>query len=95
MVKLNYDSRALEDLNLIYHYLKRNSPNYAKTIITKIKERIRTLKDFPKMGRIVPEIEKTEFRELIEQGYRIVYQLNGTIIILTIFHSRERFPLDL
>ena len=28
------------------------------------------------MGRIVSEIEKPEFRELIEQNYRIVYHTN-------------------
>ena len=63
MVTINYDPRALEDLKLIYDFLNRNSPSYARSTIKKIKDRVKILKKFPKIGRMVPEIERPEYRE--------------------------------
>ena len=40
------------------------------------------------MGRIVPEYNKDEIREIIFQNYRIIYHYDTQqIIILTIFHA--------
>jgi plasmid stabilization system protein ParE len=48
------------------------------------------LADNQKSGRSVPEIGNPDIRELIYQGYRIVYRLNGDRIeILTVFEGHR------
>ncbi len=46
------------------------------------------------MGRMVPELESETFRELIVEGYRIVYLVVGKreaaeVDVLAIAHSRQ------
>jgi toxin ParE1/3/4 len=45
---------------------------------------------FPTSGRIVPEIDRSDIREVILENYRIVYQSSETTItILTVFESHR------
>jgi len=57
--------------------------------VIKIKSRTHILKSHPQAGRVVPEIESEEIRELIEGSYRIIYKVvsNSQVDILTIHHS--------
>jgi toxin ParE1/3/4 len=46
------------------------------------------LKDFPEIGRHVPEAEREDIRELIFQGYRIIYRVGQQRVdILTTLHG--------
>jgi len=52
----------------------------------------------PEIGRIVPELEKKEIRELIEGNYRIIYRIKtkDLVEIVTIHHtSRDIYTRDL
>jgi len=57
--------------------------------VTKIHFRVSSLKSQPQLGRIVPEFEESNIRELISGNYRIVYEIidNKKIDILRIYHS--------
>lgn len=51
-------------------------------------EAVDRLVDFPKSGRIVPELSNSAVREVILGNYRIVYRLAGqSVHVLTIFHG--------
>ena len=42
-----------------------------------------SLQEYPKSGRTVPELERqgiTKYRELIQEYYRIVYEISGNKI---------------
>lgn len=53
------------------------------------KNQARILKTQVRSGKIVPEINKENIRELIEGNYRIIYKIvqDNRIDILTIHHS--------
>ena len=89
MVQINWTFQAKDDLKAIAEYIKLDSARYAKLQIIKIKIQTQILKSFPQTGRIVPEIESEEIRELIEGSYRIIYKVisETRIDILTIHHS--------
>ncbi|MFM6975338.1 MAG: type II toxin-antitoxin system RelE/ParE family toxin [Sphingobacteriaceae bacterium] len=89
MVKLIWTNQAIYDLNTIGDYIAESLANYALITVQKLFEKPTILKTFPIAGRIVPEKNQTDLRELIEGNYRIIYQLssNDTIHILTIYHS--------
>jgi len=88
MVSLSWSETSKNDLKNIYDYISRDSEFYAKTFVQKIQEEVNTLKTHKKLGRIIPEYNLEELRELIFQNYRIIYKLEDTkIFIVTIFHS--------
>jgi len=41
----------------------------------------------------VPEYERDDIRELIEQPYRVIYQIGEEYIdVLSVLHSRQQLP---
>lgn len=89
MVRLNWTFQAKDDLKAIAEYISRDSKRYAKLQVIRIKNRTRILKTQVRSGKIVPEINKENIRELIEGNYRIIYKIvkDNRIDILTIHHS--------
>lgn len=88
MVRIEWNERALEDLNEIHDYIARDSKNYANLFVKKIYEIVQKLREFPNIGRIVPEIDNPSIREIIFQRYRIVYRNKiDNVEILTIIHG--------
>jgi addiction module RelE/StbE family toxin len=91
MAKLNWTEQATNDLISIGHYIERDSFNYAKIQIKRIRTKARILRKFPLSGRIVPELDNDFIRELILGNYRIIYKIisKDRIDILTIHHSAQ------
>jgi plasmid stabilization system protein ParE len=51
------------------------------------------LRLFPESGRMVPERQQADLRELVRAPYRIVYRRNEEVAeILTVFHATQPFP---
>ena len=86
---------AEEDLNEIVDYYFSRSPDYVERIISEFEENVLSLQKHPKSGRIVPELERqgiTKYRELIQEYYRIIYEISGNKVILhTIIDGRRNF----
>ena len=88
MVRIEWNEIALEDLKEIRDYIARDSNNYANLFVKKLYDAVQNLKDFPKIGRIVPETNIPSIREIIFQNYRIVYRnMTDFVEILTIIHG--------
>ena len=88
-MQINWTELALDDLVAIQSYISRDSILYAKQFIEQIFNTVNHLKDFPEIGRRVPEAgERKDVRELIFQGYRIIYLIRiNYIFIITIIHG--------
>ncbi len=81
---------SLKRLKEIKDYISRDSPKRAVSFIDFLIEQGDMLKDHPKIGRIVPEIESEKIREIIARKYRIIYRLTkNRIEILTIFEGHR------
>ncbi|MBN2350748.1 MAG: type II toxin-antitoxin system RelE/ParE family toxin [Bacteroidales bacterium] len=101
MVKIIWTKRSLNDLEDIADFIAKDSPKYAKiTLEGLIREALRLEKN-PLIGRVVPEVNQENFRELIYGNYRIIYNHDkGKVNILTVHHSardlrkRGLLPLD-
>jgi len=90
MRKLIWTEPALADLEAIYDFIAKDSEYYASSFLEEIIQQPEKLIDFPEMGRIVPEADQNDIRELIFQNYRIIYQLDDEIIILlTVIHAKH------
>lgn len=89
MVKVVWTKRALEDLMDIGDFISRDSIQYASLTINKIVNMDIVIAENPKIGRIVPELNDKNIREIIKGNYRIIYQIRKktSAYILTVFHS--------
>lgn len=92
MVEIKWTPQAIEDINSIAEYIAKDSFRYAKIQTERFFDTAEILLTKPSIGRIVPEIKKTNIRELILGNYRIIYKIISTkrIDILTIHHSARR-----
>lgn len=89
MAQTTWSLQAIDDLSNLEDYLALTSKQYAVLVVDAILEGVGLLDNFPQMGRIVPELNMPNLREIIVKQYRVVYYLNfhDNIEIVTIRHS--------
>jgi plasmid stabilization system protein ParE len=70
-------------------YIGKDSIKYAKITVKSLFTSTNVLKQNPYIGRVVPEFNDPNIRELIRGNYRIIYRLidEKQIDIITIHHS--------
>ena len=84
---------ALGHLTAIRQYIAQNSPVYAERQIQRVLGRAPQLAAFPDSGRIVPELGRSDIREVLEGSYRIIYRRGTDIVqVLAIIHARRSGP---
>jgi toxin ParE1/3/4 len=98
-MKVLWADAAEKQLKAIHDFVAQTSPDYALRLVDRLTKRSLQMALFPFSGRMVPEYELNEVRELIEGSYRIIYLINeekDQIEVLALIHiSRERLePLD-
>ena len=86
---IEWSHRAKVDIRDLKAYIGKDSPYYAKRFTERIIASVEKLTDLPRIGRPVPEAEGyDDVRELIYQGYRIIYLVRpNTISIVSIIHG--------
>ena len=88
---ITWSPEALDDVESIAAYIERDSSFYAKAVVTKIVDFSRSLVTLPKRGRVVPELEDENIRELFAYSYRLIYQIRkDTILIIAVVHSKRQ-----
>ena len=91
--KIIYSSISIFDLESIVEYYYNLNKETAKKYYKNIQEKIKKLKNFPEIGRIVPEFQDdlyNKYRELIYENYRIIYKIvNDEIFIVRIIDGRR------
>jgi addiction module RelE/StbE family toxin len=89
VVKIVWTEISIHDLKEIFEYIAEDSEKYASITSLKIYSRVQDIIGNPHIGRIVPELNKKDIREIIEGKYRIIYQIKNEnqVDILRVFHS--------
>ena len=96
MEELIWLKTANNDLIQIYNYIYEDSIYYSTKTVNDIVNLVEKLRDFPYMGRKVPEYNIEVERELIYKSYRIIYEIQSkTIFICRIWHSARNIPNNL
>ena len=90
MAQINWTKKSLKDLRAINDYIALDSEFYAARFISKLINRVDQLIEFPESGRVVPEKNEPEIRELIEGNYRIFYRLRKEKITILRIHNSAR-----
>ena len=92
-MRVHWTNKALDHLLAIHAYVAQNSEIYADRLIDRLTRRSEQLGLFPQSGRMVPEYERVDIREVIEQLYRIIYRVKEEQIdVLSVIHSAQQLP---
>ena len=89
-MKIHWTDTASGHLDAIHAYISQDSPEYAKRVVDKLTRRSQQIADFPLSGRIVPEYEFDQIRQIIEYPYRIIYHIKSDQIdVLAVLHGAQ------
>ncbi len=90
MMRVEWSDPAREDLDDLVRYISKDSAYYARLFAERILLATRRLTDYPESGRIIPEAEDDSLREIIVQGYRVMYRHEtDRALILAVMHGRR------
>ncbi len=87
---LKWSEEALEDIESIATYIEKDSPIYAKSVVSKFFEKAEMLQEFSKLGRKVPELNDPMIREIFVYSYRLIYRVNAQeILFVAVVHGKR------
>ncbi len=93
--RIIWSPSARWDLLDLKDYLSLDSPEIAKRFVASLLVAVEHLEEFPLSGRVVPEFDDEQLREIIRKPCRIVYRLNSdksTIEIVRVWHAARDIP---
>jgi addiction module RelE/StbE family toxin len=89
-MKLKWSPLAADKLAIFVKYISKDNPEAGRNFANTIFKSIEKLKKFPKSGRVVPELDKSKYREILVGNYRVIYSIDNNVIqILTIRHQKQ------
>ncbi len=94
-MEIVWTNQALQKLNKFVDYIAKDDVATAEKWALKLIEKTEQLIDQPESGRIVPEYNESNLRELIVGNYRLIYRIRkeeNTIYIQTVWHVRQDPP---
>ena len=88
MAEVNWTLQALDDLESICLFIGRDSPQAAAVFAQRALRSTDPLVNFPRLGRVVPELEIENIREIILGNYRVIYRIEDEQVqVLTLHHG--------
>ena len=89
-LKVIWTENAVQDLILIKDFISQDSVARANEWATHLFATSENLSSLPLRGRIVPEFNQENIRELLIENYRLVYRIKkSSIEILTVFEGHR------
>ena len=86
-----WTERAREDLVEIFRYIAQDNRPAAARWVSRLIERAESAADAPLSGRVVPEVQREDVREVFLKSYRVIYRVAGEDVrVLTVFEGHRR-----
>jgi len=87
-LKVYWTDTAEKHLDSIYNYIAQHSELYARKTVDRLTKKSIQIADFPLSGRIVPEFEMDQIREVFDGPYRIIYHIKSDQIdVIAVLHG--------
>ena len=87
--------QARDDLSEIVTFIAADNPTVAEEFGFRLMSKVDVLANFPLIGRVVPEENDENIREIILRPYRIIYQVlaeKQVVAIARIWHRARGEP---
>ena len=94
-MKISLTDSAIDDLRELQFYDDEQLvPQVGKRLVTEILDRVETFTSNPDIGRIVPEFNVDNIRELIHKPFRVVYlRESKSIYVIRVWRSERILEL--
>ncbi|CAC9530807.1 hypothetical protein BHECKSOX_2310 [Bathymodiolus heckerae thiotrophic gill symbiont] len=94
-MEIEWSPLAIERVIEMAEYIALDKPDVAMQWANDIFDSTDKLMEHPRSGRIVPEIQEDDYRELIEGNYRIIYLIGvSKISVLTVRHGKQLLSVE-
>ena len=90
MAEVIWTEPALQELDAIAEYIVLDDPAAASLLVKTVLDKTKRLQDFPRSGRIPPELPNSVYREIVVPPCRIFYRLDDTQVFLLFVLREER-----
>lgn len=93
--RIRFSESAVADMNdILAYYEEQGVPVVGERLVAEVIAHIETLAHHPGIGRIVPEFDVANLRELIHPPFRIVYRRDANKIrIIRVWRSERQLTL--
>jgi toxin ParE1/3/4 len=90
-MRIVWSARSIERLRAIHDFVAVGSESRATDLLRQIFDAVDRLRMFPKSGRLIPEYEHIEVRELLVSAYRVLYrEMDDSVEIVNVLHMRQQ-----
>jgi toxin ParE1/3/4 len=91
MASVTWRESALDEAEVIARTIARDSPRAAAELVKRLFAATDNLELFPESGRVVPEFEHSDIREILVRPYRVIYVVSGdTVEVVSVQHGARR-----
>ena len=83
------------DLKDLFSYIAESRPEVASRFVKSVFQTVEKLANFPESGRMLPEFNNPNLREVMRKPCRIVYRIQAsekTIEIVRVWHAARGTP---
>lgn len=85
---VRWTGAAARDLEEAADFIARDSPFYAAALVREARSAALSLRSLGERGRVVPEAQSPEIREIFIKSYRLIYRLSPeTVTVLAFVHG--------
>ena len=94
--RLIWAPSACLDLKELASYIAESRPEASAKFVQNVFRKVEHLSDFPESGRVVPEFDDPDIREVIRKPCRIVYRVKSrdhAVEIVRVWHAARGVPL--
>lgn len=87
---LIWATTALRDIAEIADYIRKDVPQYADLMVDRFLALGSSIRDFPHLGRMVPEYRDPDLRERFVHSYRVLYRIEPEqISVIAVIHGKR------
>jgi toxin ParE1/3/4 len=94
-VRITWAPLADEQVDDAIASIASDAPAAAREWLEQLLERVQSLAAFPDSGRMVPELQREDIREIIVSPYRVMYRRTADLVqIVAVRHAAREFDED-
>ena len=90
MAEVIWAEPALQELDAIAEYIALDNPAAASDLVKAVFDKTERLENFPKSGRIPPELPDSVYREVVVPPCRIFYREDEQRVLVLFVMREER-----
>lgn len=95
-MELTWAHRAIRDLDDIESDIGRDDPGAAERWVERLIALAESLPAAPLRGRMVPQLGRSDIREVFQASYRLIYRVADTRVeVLAVVEGHRRLPTGL